>query len=108
MKILLMAAALAGWMTTVVNGALTIQAEPLFAKHCALCHGKDGTAKTPVARKLGVKDLTVSKILENEIEKQILEGKKKPDGNLAMPPFKDKLTADELKALVSFVKDLRK
>ncbi|HZF73236.1 MAG TPA: c-type cytochrome, partial [Gemmatimonadaceae bacterium] len=48
----------------------------VFAKQCASCHGPDGKAQTPIARKLGVKDLTQSKLTEAEIEKQIVEGKR--------------------------------
>ena len=36
----------------------------LFLKHCASRHGKDGKAQTHVARKLGVKDLTQSKLAD--------------------------------------------
>ena len=80
----------------------------LFAKHCASCHGKDGNAQSPAARKLGVKDLTQSKTSEAEIEKQITEGWKDDRGNLKMPPFKDKLSAPEIGSLVVVVKGLRK
>ena len=82
--------------------------EGLFAKHCASCHGKDGKAQTPVARKLGVKDLTQSKATDAEIEKQLTEGKKDERGNLKMPPFKDKLSFEEIRSLILFVKIFRK
>ena len=82
--------------------------EELFAKHCASCHGKDGKARTPIARQLGVKDLTQSKTSDGEIEKQVIEGKKDERGNQKMPPFKDKLSPEEIKSLIEFVKGLRK
>jgi len=82
--------------------------EELFAKHCASCHGKDGRAQTPAARKLGVKDLTQSKATEAEIKKQLIEGKKDPRGLPKMPPFKDKLSRDEIQLLVDWVKSIRK
>lgn len=82
--------------------------DELFIKNCASCHGKDGKAQTPIARKLGVKDLTQSKLTEAEIEKQIVEGKRDDHGKEKMPSFKSKLSADEVKALVKTVKDLRK
>lgn len=82
--------------------------EEVFVKHCALCHGKDGKAQNPAARKLGVKDLSQSKATDVEIEKQITEGKKDERGNLKMPPFKDKLTPDETKSLIAVVKTFRK
>ncbi|MEO8427477.1 MAG: cytochrome c [Verrucomicrobiota bacterium] len=83
-------------------------AEEIFGKHCASCHGKDGKARTPIARQLGVKDLTQSKTSDGEIEKQVTEGKKDDRGNQKMPPFKDKLSPDEIKSLIQFVKGFRK
>ena len=79
----------------------------LFAKQCASCHGPDGKAQTPIARKLGVKDLTQSKLTEAEIEKQIVEGKRDDHGKEKMPSFKSKLSADEIKSLIGAVKELR-
>ena len=80
----------------------------LFAKQCASCHGPDGKAQTPIARKLGVKDLTQSKLTEAEIEKQIVEGKRDDHGKEKMPPFNGKLSTDEIKSLIAAVKELRK
>ena len=80
----------------------------LFAKQCASCHGPDGKAQTPIARKLGVKDLTQSKLTETEMEKQIVEGKRDDHGKEKMPSFKGKLSTDEIKSLIAAVKELRK
>jgi len=82
--------------------------EELFVKYCALCHGKDGKAQNPTARKLGVKDLSESKATDSEIEKQVSEGKKDDRGNLKMPSFKDKFTPEEIKSLIAVVKRFRK
>jgi len=80
----------------------------IFIQNCAPCHGKDGKARTPIARKLGVKDLTQSKVRDNQIEQQVREGKKGPDGKQQMPSFGDRLSAEQMKVLIQFVKDLRK
>ncbi len=80
----------------------------IFNKECAGCHGKDGKGKTPTGRKVGAKDLTLSKSTDAEMEKQILEGKKAPNGAPAMPPFKEKLDPEEIKDLILFVKKFRK
>ena len=82
--------------------------EELFVKHCALCHGKDGKAQNPAARKPGVKDSSESKVTDSEIEKQVIEGKKDDRSNLKMPSFKDKFTSEEIKSLVAVVKSFRK
>jgi mono/diheme cytochrome c family protein len=82
--------------------------EELFAKLCASCHGKDGKAQTPIARKLGVKDLTQSKVPEAEIKKQIVEGRRDEQGREKMPAFKTRLSDDEINSLITVVKQLRK
>ena len=89
---------------------LTVAADgkELFAKQCASCHGPDGKAQTPIARKLGVKALTQSKLNEAEIEKQIVDGKRDDHGKEKMPSFKGKLSIDEIKSLIAAVKELRK
>ena len=80
----------------------------LFEQHCIPCHGPDGRARTPAARKLGAKDLTESRIPDIEITRQITEGRKDTGGKEKMPPFREKLTDPEIAALVAFVKSLRK
>jgi mono/diheme cytochrome c family protein len=80
----------------------------LYLKNCAPCHGKDGTANTPIAKRLGVKDLTQIRLTDAEVEKQILEGRQDDRGLQRMPAYKDKFSAAEIKALVQFVKEFRK
>lgn len=80
----------------------------LFVKNCAPCHSKDGKAQTPAAKKLGVKDLSLSKASDDEIERRIREGKLPGEKESKMPAFKDKLTAEEVKSLVEIVKAFRK
>ena len=102
---------LAVWCGVALVGSLSLRAASageLFTMHCVPCHGKDGKAQTPVARKLGVKDLTQSKATDGEMEKQITEGKKDDRGNQKMPPFKDKLSPEEIKSLIMLVKNFRK
>jgi len=96
--------------TVLVSGPLRLVADgkELFGKQCASCHGPDGKAQTPIARKLGVKDLTQSKLTEAEIEKQIVEGKRDDHNKEKMPSFKGKLSTDEIKSLITAVKELRR
>jgi len=68
-----------------------------FQAKCAACHGKDGKGQVPMAQKLGVKDLTVTKLSAAEIDKVITNGKGK------MTPFKGKLSDAEISALAKYV-----
>ena len=80
----------------------------LFNKICASCHSKDGTAQTPAAKKLGVKDLSQSKLTDDQISYQIREGRQENQTVSKMPAFKDKLSSDEVKSLIAVVKTFRK
>jgi mono/diheme cytochrome c family protein len=69
-----------------------------FKSKCAACHGNDGKGTSPMAQKLGVKDLTATKLSAAEIEKVIAGGKGK------MTPFKGKISDAEIKGLAEWVK----
>lgn len=100
------------WFTLVwVSARPSLQAgdpKELFEKLCAPCHSKDGTAQTPAAKKLGVKDLSQSKLTDAQIIQQILEGKQDAKAASKMPAFKEKLTREETESLVPVVKAFRK
>ena len=70
-----------------------------FQAKCAACHGKDGKGQSDMAKKLGVKNLTTTKLPAAEIEKVIANGKGK------MTPWKGKLSDAEINSLAKFVAD---
>lgn len=77
----------------------------LYKSKCAMCHGADGSGNTPVGKSLKVKDLAspdVQKQSDADLVKTISGGKGK------MPAFNGKLSADELKAVVEFIRGLKK
>ena len=78
---------------------------PIFAKKCAKCHGKDGKGKSSNAP-----DFTSAKFkqkTDKELFKAITNGIKSddPDGD-DMPSWKGKLSDEEIKAAIKFVKGL--
>ncbi|MBI5775735.1 MAG: cytochrome c, partial [Verrucomicrobia bacterium] len=82
-----------------------------WSTHCASCHGKDGKAQTKAGRMAGALDLTdagnQAKFTDEKAFLSIKDGQK--DGTKEkMKPFKDKLTDDEIKALIAFVRTLKK
>jgi mono/diheme cytochrome c family protein len=93
MKRLLVAAALLATATTASADGKT-----LFGAKCAACHGADGKGQTTMGKKLGVKDLTVTKLTAAEMEALIGAGRGK------MTPFAGKLTPAEIKDVATFVK----
>ena len=73
-----------------------------FAKDCTVCHGTDGTGglKTVEKVKLKVPSLREGHALKHVDEDFVDQIKNGGDG---MPKFKDKLSPDEINALVRFI-----
>lgn len=71
-------------------------------QHCASCHGKDGSGSTMMGKKLAVKDYRDSKVQAEFTDAQAAAMIK--DGKDKMKSFKGKLTDDEIKALVAYVR----
>ena len=92
-------------------GAAAAQDNPmtLYKSKCAACHGTDGNADTPMAKKQNIKsfkDPSVQKQSEDELMKMISDG-----GPKALPTHqfgKKGLTPDQVKALAGYVKQLGK
>jgi len=81
-----------------------------WSKHCVSCHGKDGKGKTKAGRQAKVKDLTNAKYQESFTDEGAFKNTKEGmtvDGKEAMKPFKDKLSDQEIKDLIAFVRTLK-
>lgn len=104
---------LAGACGLVLAGGTALAADPPenWTKHCASCHGKDGRGDTKAGKKAGVKDQTDPKYQEALTDEKMFQAVKeglKENNKEKMKPFRDKLTDDEIKALVAFVRSLKK
>lgn len=82
-----------------------------YEKNCAKCHGKEGKGDTKMGQKLGAKDYSDAKVQEalkdEAAVKAIKEGLKDKDGKVLMKPAED-LSGDDIKALVAFMRTLKK
>lgn len=101
-------------ISLLIASALSVgaaDAKENWTKYCAQCHGADGTANTPMGKKLSAKNLTDPKVqaayTDAQATKSIKEGVKQ-DGKVTMKAFGDKLSDDEVKALVAYVRSLKK
>ncbi|KHE91815.1 MAG: cytochrome c [Candidatus Scalindua rubra] len=83
--------------------ASDIDGQGLYAKHCVLCHGEDGTGKTDLGSGLGARDFNDKKfqagITDEQIVEQIANGTEDK-----MFPFSDKLSSEEIHALVPVIR----
>jgi mono/diheme cytochrome c family protein len=91
--------------------ARAADAKANWAANCAQCHGKSGAADTKMGKQLNAKDLTDPKIqaafTDAKATQSIKEGVKE-NGKTTMKAFGGKLTDDEIKALVAYVRTLKK
>jgi cytochrome c6 len=75
----------------------------LYKSKCQVCHGADGKG-TPAGQKLGVKDFhsaEVAKQSDADLVKVTKEGKGK------MPKYEGKLTDDQIKELIKYIRQLK-
>ncbi|MFZ3214730.1 MAG: cytochrome c [Candidatus Acidiferrales bacterium] len=78
----------------------------LYKSKCAACHDADGSGNGPMGKALGVLDLRsdeVQKQTDAQLTDSITNGK-----GAKMPAYKDKLTGDEIKGLVGYIRELAK
>jgi len=82
-----------------------------WTKLCAKCHGEDGKGQTRMGKQAGAKDYTDAKvqaeIKDDKAFKVIKEGLNE-GGKKKMDPYADKLSDEEIKALVAHIRSFKK
>jgi mono/diheme cytochrome c family protein len=76
----------------------------LYKQSCVACHAADGSGSTPAGKALKARDLRsaeVQKHSDAELTAAIRDGKGK------MPPFKAKVSAADISALVAHIRALK-
>ncbi len=84
------------------SAAFAQSAADLYKSKCAMCHGPDGSKENAA---MGIKPLSgadVQKASDADLTAAITNGKGK------MPAYKGKLTDDQIKELVKYVRTLKK
>lgn len=79
-------------------------AAALYKSKCQVCHGPDGKGDTPAGQKMGAKDFhspEVAKLSDAELIEAVKKGKGKMQG------YDGKLTDDQIKSLVKYVRSLK-
>ena len=79
--------------------------------NCVPCHGKEGKADTTMGKALKAKNLTDPAVQAAFTDAKAAESIKngvKENGKTTMKAFGDKLSDDEVKALVAYVRTLKK
>jgi cytochrome c6 len=77
----------------------------IFKAKCQMCHGPDGTANTPAAHALKAASFKTPAIVQTS-DADLLAIIKNGKGK--MPAFTGKLTDDQMKAAVAYIRVLQK
>jgi mono/diheme cytochrome c family protein len=105
-------------IVTLISGIFVVSAVSARAadakqnwdKYCVQCHGKTGHADTKMGAQLAAKNFSDAKVqasfTDAQAAKSIKEGIKE-GGKTKMTAFAGKLTDDEVKALVAYVRTLK-
>jgi cytochrome c6 len=91
--------------------ARAADAKALWTANCTPCHGPNGTGDTKMGKTLGAADLTDSKKQASFTDAQAATAIKdgvKQNGKTTMKAFGGKLSDDDVKALVAYVRTLKK
>src|ERR1035437_958409 len=93
------------------SSVLAADGKALYEDGCAKCHGTDGKGQTKMGQKVGAKDYTDAKVqdaLKDEAAiKAIKEGLKDKEDKGLMKPAEG-LSADDIKALVAYMRTFKK
>ena len=101
-KLALCLAALAVIALAAAPAAQAADGKALYEAKCAMCHGKDGVAKPMAKPSASFNDAKWQEATKVEaIETVIADGKGKMKG------YKDKMAADEIKAVAAYVKTIK-
>ena len=89
------------------TAALAATAGENWDNNCAKCHGPDGKAQTKIGTKMKLKDYSnpasLAKFTDADLAKATAEGVK-DNGKEKMKGYSDKLSADEIAALVKHIR----
>ena len=78
----------------------------LFKAKCAVCHGADGSGNTAMGKQMQSPDLR-SEEVQKQTDAQLIDATANDKGK-KMPAYKDKLTGDQIKQLVGYIRELAK
>ena len=101
-------------LSLALSGAVTLSsaapANENWDNHCAKCHGDDGKGQTKVGKKLKLKDYTDAKVQAEMTDEDMIKATADgvtDNGKERMKPYKDELSADEIKDLVALVRKFK-
>lgn len=94
--------AMFGLVVAMAMPALAADGAATYKAKCAMCHGPDGSKENPA---MGIKALSGADV-QKQSDEQLIETTTKGKGK--MPAYAGKLSDEEIKAVVAFIRTLKK
>jgi mono/diheme cytochrome c family protein len=94
-----------GLSLALAAGGSVAEGKGVFEKTCIACHGKDGSANTPMGKSMKAGDLrsdAVQKQSDDDLTKTIAKGKGK------MVPYEKTIGAAKVVDVVAYIRTLKK
>lgn len=91
--------------------ASTADVKQNWEKHCMKCHGADGKGNTKMGKQSGVKDYTDAKVqaeMKDENALKVIKEGIVEKGKKKMDPYADKLSEQEMKELIAYMRAFKK
>lgn len=82
----------------------------IYDKDCAKCHGADGRGRTESGKRLGARDYTDPKVVDSLDEAKAIKairGGLRDKNKVLMKPF-DKLSTEDIRALIDYMRQFKK
>jgi mono/diheme cytochrome c family protein len=79
-------------------------AQEIYQQRCIACHGEDGRGQTKKGRELKAKDFTRPRWQKHTSDEEIVSVITNGIPKKKMPAFKDKLSAEEIRSLVPWLR----
>ena len=99
------------WGLTLLAASLAVpllaqsKGEQIFKERCAMCHGQDGTASTPMGKMMHIPSFKAAALVKAP-ESQLIAATENGKGR--MPAYKGKLSAQQIKDVVAYIRTLQK
>jgi mono/diheme cytochrome c family protein len=106
-KVLLLTVGLGLATAASLSAQQPADAASLFAKTCASCHGAAGTPSAAMKTSMGVPDFAVAATLAS-VPDSVLRATLANGKGRMMPAYKTRLTAEQITALVGYIRTLSK
>ena len=89
-------------------GFAGVDAKAVWDKHCKKCHSEDGSAQTALGKKLKIKDYTKAESLKEFSDEDLFKMTKEGVKDTKMDGYGDKLSDEEIQALVGYMRAMAK